>query len=137
MRPIFTLIVGSLLLYAVPSANAQSDDPDCNKPVNMVILSIVHDVERYQAYRSSLTEYGTLDMFGGRVIAVGTRLESEPEVFEGDWPDDRHVFVIRWPCAAAAHEFWQSETYQTKNLPHRVGAGQFNIALFPAIPIGQ
>jgi len=121
----------TLLVYAAPSFAAGED---CSQPVDMIILSVVHDVERYKAYRSSLVELGTLDQFGGKVIAVGTRLESDPVMLEGEWPDDRHSFVIRWPCAAAAHAFWQSETYQTQNLPLRVGAGQFNVALFPAIP---
>ncbi len=120
-----------VLTYSISSFAAEDD---CTQPVDMIILSIVHDVERYKAYRSSLVELGTLDQFGGKVIAVGTRLESDPVMLEGDWPDNRHSFVIRWPCAAAAHAFWQSETYQTKNLPLRVGAGEFNVALFPAIP---
>lgn len=121
------------LTYLMLGTPAQAEDA-CDKPVDMVILSIVHDVERYQAYRSSLTEFGTLEQFGGRVISVATRLEFEPVLLEGDWPEDRHSFVIRWPCEAAAHAFWQSETYQTKNLPLRIGAGQFNVALFPALP---
>lgn len=119
------------LAALVPTAHAEDA---CDQPVDMVILSIVLDVERYQAYRSSLTEFGTLEQFGGRVISVATRLEFDPVLLEGDWPEDRHSFVIRWPCEAAAHAFWQSETYQTKNLPLRVGAGQFNVALFPALP---
>jgi uncharacterized protein (DUF1330 family) len=124
-------VLAASLVFA---ANASMADDDCSQPVDMIILSIVHDVERYQAYRSSLVELGTLEQFGGKVLAVGTRLEAEPDMLEGDWPDDRHSFVIRWPCAAVAHAFWQSETYQTKNLPLRVGAGEFNVALFPAVP---
>jgi uncharacterized protein (DUF1330 family) len=137
MGNILKLLVGVGLLAAAATVNAKDRSAVCDKPVDMVILSIVHDVERYQAYRSSLDELGTVEEFGGRVISVGTRLVADPEVLEGDWPDDRHAFVIRWPCAAAAHAFWTSETYQTKILPLRVGAGQFNIALFPAIPDTQ
>lgn len=127
-----TFCISLLSCVLMHMGSAQAEDA-CDTPVDMVILSIVHDVERYQAYRSSLTEHGTLEEFGGRVVSVATRLEFEPVLLEGDWPDDRHSFVIRWPCAEAAHAFWQSETYQTKNLPLRVGAGQFNVALFPAI----
>jgi uncharacterized protein (DUF1330 family) len=119
----------SLTIALVMSSVTAQAEEACDKPVDMVILSIVHDVARYQAYRSSLIELGTLEAFGGLVISVATRLEFEPEILEGDWP-----FVIRWPCAAAAHAFWNSETYQTKNLPLRVGAGQFNVALFPSLP---
>jgi uncharacterized protein (DUF1330 family) len=132
MTPIKKMALALGVLLSASSALAADDT--CDKPVDMIILSIVHDVERYQAYRASLVELGTLDRFGGKVLAVGTRLEAEPDVLEGDWPADRHSFVIRWPCAAAAHAFWQSETYQTQNLPLRVGAGTFNVALFPAVP---
>ena len=124
----------SLTIALVMSSVTAQAEEACDKPVDMVILSIVHDVARYQAYRSSLIELGTLEAFGGLVISVATRLEFEPEILEGDWPEDRHSFVIRWPCAAAAHAFWNSETYQTKKLPLRVGAGQFNVALFPSLP---
>ena len=124
----------AIIGLALFCASAATAEENCNQPVDMIILSIVQDVERYKAYRASLVEYGTLDRFGGKVLAVGTRLEAAPDVLEGDWPVDRHSFVIRWPCAAAAHAFWNSETYQTKNLPLRVGAGQFNVALFPAVP---
>lgn len=132
MHALRLAILGTALTFCAGFAAAAEEA--CDTPVDMIILSIVHDVERYQAYRASLIEYGTLGEFGGKVLAVGTRLEAEPDVLEGDWPSDRHSFVIRWPCAAAAHAFWNSETYQTKNLPLRVGAGQFSVALFPAIP---
>lgn len=128
----FLVATGVAVFMTLPSLSAKAEDA-CDKPVDMVILSIVHDVERYQAYRASFIELGTLEEFGGRVISVGTRLEFEPEILEGAWPDDRHSFVIRWPCAAAAHEFWNSEIYQTQQLPLRVGAGHYDIALFPAI----
>lgn len=110
-----------------------SAEETCDTPMDMVIISIVHDVERYNAYRSSLIELGTIEQFGGRVITVGTRLVAEPEMFEGEWPENRHSFVIRWPCAAAAHAFWQSDSYQKESLPLRVGAGTYDIALFPAL----
>lgn len=125
-------IIGAVALMTLSSLATKAED-SCDNPVDMVILSIVHDVERYQAYRASFIELGTLEEFGGRVISVGTRLEFEPEILEGEWPEDRHSFVIRWPCAAAAHEFWNSEIYQTQQLPLRIGAGHYDIALFPAI----
>lgn len=134
MKRIKAIGVLASLLTLSGQGVAQEADDSCNAPVDMVILSIVHDVERYQAYRASLFEFGTLDTYGGRVMSMGTRLEAEPEMLEGDWPDNRHAFVIRWPCEAAAKAFWHSETYQKQNLPHRVGAGQFNVALFPAVP---
>ena len=134
MKLFFLHGLAVLLSVVSTSANAQQSDESCDAPVDMVILSIVHDVERYQAYRSSLDELGTVEAFGGRVIALGTRLVADPVMLEGDWPDDRHAFVIRWPCAAAAHAFWASESYQKDSLPLRVGAGQFNVALFPAMP---
>lgn len=135
MNRILALVLAVLIAIAANAGQAQQANNDCDSPVNMVILSIVHDVERYQAYRASLAELPTLTEFGGRVIALGTRLEAEPEMLEGDWPDDRHSFVIQFPCAAAAHQFWQSDAYQNIHLPLRVGAGQFNVALFPAIPL--
>lgn len=128
----FSVALSMALAFVVPAFQAQAEEA-CDKPVDMVILSIVHDVERYQEYRASFIELGTLEAFGGRIISVGTRLEFEPEILEGEWPDNRHSFVIRWPCVAAAHEFWNSEIYQTKQLPLRVGAGTYDIALFPAI----
>ena len=135
MKRFLALITALSGIAVVNTASAQQTDAACNTPVNMVILSIVHDVERYQTYRSSLAELPTLEEFGGRVIALGTRLEAEPEMLEGDWPNDRHSFVIQFPCAEAAHQFWQSDAYQNTHLPLRVGAGQFNVALFPAIPL--
>ena len=125
-------VIDAAALMALPSVAAKAEDA-CDKPVDMVILSIVHDVQRYQEYRASFIELGTLEEFGGQIVSVATRLEFEPEVLEGQWPDNRHSFVIRWPCAAAAHKFWNSEIYQTKQLPLRVGAGHYDIALFPAI----
>jgi uncharacterized protein (DUF1330 family) len=125
-------VIGAAALMALPALSAKAEDA-CDKPVDMVILSIVHDVERYEEYRASFVELGSLEAFGGRIISVGTRLEFEPEILEGEWPENRHSFVIRWPCTAAAHKFWNSEIYQTKQLPLRVGAGQYDIALFPAI----
>ncbi|MDG2244472.1 MAG: DUF1330 domain-containing protein [Rhodospirillaceae bacterium] len=129
----FLAVFGAATFMVLPSLAAKAEDV-CDKPVDMVILSIVHDVERYEEYRASFIELGTLEEFGGRIVTVATRLEFEPEVLEGEWPDNRHSFVIRWPCAAAAHKFWNSEVYQTKQLPLRVGAGNYDIALFPAIP---
>lgn len=131
MRRFGTLCVAisiGLSQFAIAAEDA------CDKPVDMVILSVVHDVERYQAYRSSLIELGTIEKFGGRVVTVATRLVADPMMFEGEWPDDQHSFVVRWPCETAAHAFWDSEQYQTESLPLRVGAGQFNVALFPALP---
>jgi len=135
MRIIQSLAVASIFFMSVTTVCAQVRDAKCDAPVNMVILSIVYDVDRYQAYRASLAELPTLQNFGGRVIALGTRLEAEPEMLEGDWPEDRHSFVIQFPCEAAAHKFWNSDAYQKIHLPLRVGAGQFNVALFPAIPL--
>ena len=137
MNQIAASILATLAIAAVNTVSAQQADGACDTPVNMVILSIVHDVERYQAYRTSLGELGTLKTFGGRVIAVGKRLEAEPEVFEGDWPRDRHSFVIQFPCAEAAHRFWNSDAYQNVHLPLRVGARQFNVALFPTVPLSE
>ena len=135
-RTLVSLAAG-LVVAAATVTNAQPTDESCDTPVNMVILSIVHDVERYQAYRASLAELPTLEESGGRVIALGTRLEAEPEMLEGDWPENRHSFVIQFPCAVAAHQFWTSDAYQKIHLPLRIGAGQFNVALFPAIPLAE
>ena len=73
----------SLTIALVMSSVTSQAEEACDKPVDMVILSIVHDVARYQAYRSSLIELGTLEAFGGLVISVATRLEFEPEILEG------------------------------------------------------
>lgn len=99
----------------------------------MVIHSVVHDVARYQAYRSALAASGLIANFGGHVLAVGTRLNAAPEMLEGQWPDNRHAFVIRWPCRAAAKAFWDSESYQRDLIPLRAGAGTFDVALYPAV----
>lgn len=128
----FSVAFSMALAFVVPGFQAHAEEA-CDTPVDMVIISIVHDVERYNAYRSSLIELGTIEAHGGRVTSVGTRLVAEPEMFEGEWPENRHAFVIRWPCAAAAHAFWQSDSYQTESLPLRVGAGTYDIALFPAL----
>lgn len=129
----FATLSAAVLLGVIASVSVAKSEEACDTPVDMVILSVVHDVERYQAYRSSLIELGTIEKFGGRVVTVATRLVSDPVMFEGQWPDDQHSFVIRWPCEAAAHSFWDSEQYQIESLPLRVGAGQFNVALFPAL----
>lgn len=106
--------------------------PDAPR-VDMVIHSVVRDAARYQAYRQALADSRLIASFGGVVRAVGTRLNATPEMLEGDWPADRHAFVIRWPCAAAAKAFWTSDAYQRDILPLRVDAGTFDVALFPAV----
>jgi len=133
MRIFYFLIPLGVLALSAITVPAQQTNDRCNEPVDMMILSIVHDEVRYNAYRSSLQELGTLEVFGGKILALGTRLVAEPEMLEGNWPKNRHTFVIRWPCVAAARSFWDSEAYQQTHLPLRVGAGEFNIALFPAL----
>ena len=129
MRSIFA----ALFSFALPfSAMAQVPE-SCEAPVNMMILSIVQDDVRYADYRESLGASGLIEAYGGKVTAVGTRFLRPPDVLEGEWPDNRHMFTIRFPCAAAAKAFLTADIYVTEYLPKRRGAGQFNIALFPAI----
>ncbi|MDX2221102.1 MAG: DUF1330 domain-containing protein [Rhodospirillaceae bacterium] len=120
------------LIWAAPAA-AQPVCTTGAAKIDMVIHSVVHDVERYTAYRQALADSKLIAAFGGVVRAVGTRLSSAPEMLEGDWPANRHAFVIRWPCAAAAKAFWNSDTYQHDILPLRRGAGSFDVALYPAV----
>lgn len=126
------LIAGLFLALAVP-VRAASMCADTDPRVDMVIHSVVHDVARYQQYRKALADSGLIASYGGAVLAVGTRLNATPEILEGAWPDNRHSFVIRWPCAAAAKAFWTSKEYQADILPLRVGAGTFDVALYPAV----
>ncbi|MFL2771242.1 MAG: DUF1330 domain-containing protein [Rhodospirillaceae bacterium] len=133
MRIVCLLNLLGILALSPNSVPAQQTNDRCNEPVDMMILSIVQDEVRYKAYRSSLEDLGTLEAFGGKVLSLGTRLVAEPEMLEGNWPKNRHTFVIRWPCVEAARSFWDSEAYQKTHLPLRVGAGEFNVAIFPAL----
>ncbi|MFF1400003.1 DUF1330 domain-containing protein [Streptomyces sp. NPDC058287] len=62
----------------------------------------------------------TLDPFGGRFLVHGT----QPEDIEGSWPGG--VVVISFPDKAAAHGWYDSDTYQeliplrTRNLDGEV-----------------
>ncbi|MDX2143829.1 MAG: DUF1330 domain-containing protein [Rhodospirillaceae bacterium] len=100
--------------------------------VDMIIVSVVTDTARYVQYRAALAKSQLIPRLGGEVLAVGTRLAAAPTLLEGTWPENRHTFAIRWPCEAAARAFWESPEYQTEILPLRVGAGTFDVALFPA-----
>jgi uncharacterized protein (DUF1330 family) len=102
--------------------------------MDMVIVSQVTDQARYVQYRAKLAQSGLIQAFGGTVLSVATRLAATPEMLEGSWPENRHVFVIRWPCSAAAKAFWDSPGYKTDVLPLRTGAGTFDVALYPARP---
>jgi uncharacterized protein (DUF1330 family) len=126
------LVVLAGLAWSAPAAAQSTCAPDAPR-VDMVIHSVVRDVARYTAYRQALADSKLIPSLGGEVRAVGTRLNAAPEMLEGDWPANRHAFVIRWPCAEAAKAFWTSETYQRDILPLRVGAGSFDVALFPAV----
>ena len=127
MRTVFVVLICLFLPWRVQA------QPACETPVNMMILSIVHDDARYADYRESLGASGLIEAYGGKVTAVGTRFLTPPDVLEGEWPDDRHMFTIRFPCAEAARAFLTADIYVNEYLPKRRGAGQFNIALFPAI----
>ena len=65
-------------------------------------------------------------------VAVGAGADVTPEMLEGEWPNNLFNYIIRWPCAKAAKDFWYSDGYQNKALPIRKDAGDFTIALFPA-----
>jgi uncharacterized protein (DUF1330 family) len=127
------MVLPALALLAVSSAHAADRCAPGDPAVDMVIVSVVQDLSRYQNYRSELARSGLIDAYGGAVLAVGTKLNAEPEMLEGSWPADRHAFVIRWPCRAAAKAFWESEKYQKELLPLRDGSGQFDVALYPAV----
>ena len=129
MRLACVLVLVILLPLSTPAQVPET----CENPVNMMILSIVHDDVRYADYRESLGASGLIEAYGGKVTAVGTRFLAPPEVLEGEWPEDRHMFTIRFPCAAAAEAFLTADIYVKEYLPKRRGAGQFNIALFPAL----
>ncbi len=51
-------------------------------------------------------------------------------VLHGDWPWGA-LIVSRWPDAAAAHDFWYSDRYQTVAIPTRTGSGVFSVVLLP------
>jgi len=131
MRLFSALIVG--LLLPLTGAAQTEEAASCDNPVMMMILSVVHDDVRYQDYRESLGASGLIEAYGGDVTAVGTRFFATPDVLEGAWPEDRHMFTIRFPCRAAAEAFLTSDVYVSEYLPKRRGAGRFDIALFPAI----
>ena len=115
-----------------PAAFASDYCADKDTAVDMTIVSVVSDEARYVQYRSALATSQLIPKFGGEVIAVGTPLSATPDMLEGSWPENRHTFIIRWPCEGAARAFWNSPQYRTEIFPLRDGAGNFDVALFPA-----
>lgn len=49
-------------------------------------------------------------------------------VLAGEW-SEAILAISRWPTAAAARDFWFSQTYQTVAIPIRTGFGHFEVQL--------
>ena len=113
-------------------SNQSFSNESCNSPVNMMIISKVTDQEKYDKYRQAVTDINLIGKLGGQIVAAGAGADVIPEMLEGEWSNNLFNYIIRWPCAKAAKDFWYSDGYQNKALPIRKDAGDFTIALFPA-----
>ncbi len=121
-----------LSLFSLFISSFSFADESCDSPVNMMIISKVTDEEKYDEYRKAVVDINLIGKLGGQIVAVGAGGDVTPEMLEGKWPNNLFNYIIRWPCAKAAKDFWYSDGYQNKALPIRKDAGDFTIALFPA-----
>jgi uncharacterized protein (DUF1330 family) len=128
----FRWFIISICTYLFISSSLSIAEEACNSPVNMMIISEVSDHEKYDDYRQSVGDLNLIGQLGGKVVAVGAGSDVIPEILEGQWPENLFNYIIRWPCEEAAKKFWYSDGYQNISKPKREGAGDFNIALFPA-----
>jgi uncharacterized protein (DUF1330 family) len=99
--------------------------------VFMVVIADVADRAKMADYAKALAASGLYEAHQGYYAAIGKPID----VFEGDWGAGDSVVLAKFPSAAAARAFWDSEAYQTAIKPLRAGAGSFRVGVFPCLPV--
>lgn len=105
-------------------------EPECSKPVRMLVFGEIHDRDAFFAYVRALAEAGLYEKHGGYYEGITPALD----VFEGDPPPTRGVVISRFPCLEAAQAFWQSDEYEAIK-PLRAGIAEFEVLVLPAPPL--
>ncbi len=85
----------------------------------------IHDRERYGQYEAGFMEI--FQRYNGTMLSV----DEAPEVIEGQWNVTRTV-LIQFPSHAEAHDWIDSEAYQTL-AQHRFAAAESQVALLTGL----
>jgi uncharacterized protein (DUF1330 family) len=119
----------SLLASTFSSASEQpvvcADDA---KSALMIVEGFNRNYKQYQIYTKALSDSKLYAKLGGRYLVIGDPVD----VFEGEWPIEKYMVIVRFPCLARAQRFWNSETY-AKIKPLREGAGEVRAIVFEEI----
>ena len=102
----------------------------CVKPVRLLVFGTVNDRAKFGTYARALAESGLYRRHGGYYEALTPPLA----VLEGEPPPGRGAIIARFPCRAAAENFWNSPAYR-EIVPLRDGVAEFEVLLLPAVPI--
>ena len=73
-------------------------------PAYIVVEVEVHDMERYERYKSMVPP--SLAAYGGRFLVRGGKVEN----LEGVWAPKRFV-MVEFPSVERAKEWWNSDEY--------------------------
>jgi len=73
-------------------------------PAYIVVEVEVHDMERYERYKSMVPP--SLAAYGGRFLVRGGKVEN----LEGGWAPKRFV-MVEFPSVERAKEWWNSDEY--------------------------
>jgi uncharacterized protein (DUF1330 family) len=102
----------------------------CVQPVRMLVYGEIRDRKAFGAYVRAIAAAGLYAKTGGYYEAMSPALE----VFEGASPPERGVVIARFPCLAAARQFWYSPEYaEIRKL--REGIADFEVLVLPVPPI--
>lgn len=99
-------------------------------PAYLFIKTRVTDPDRYQEYVKAVRPFA--EQFGSRYL-----VRSNPvEVLEGDGEEWGNFFLLvsEFPSAAAAREFWKSQSYEEIRAL-RDGAGEVHVVLAEELPL--
>ena len=108
----------------------QAGPQACNQPVLMLVYGEIFDRAAFGAYVGALGESGLYPANRGYYRAISPAID----IFEGSPPNNRGVVLARFPCAAAARQFWDSPEYQ-KIKKLRENKAQFEVLLFNEMAI--
>jgi uncharacterized protein (DUF1330 family) len=73
-------------------------------PAYLVVEVAVHDLDRYEKYKSMVPP--SLTAYGGRFMVRGGKVET----LEGDWAPKRFV-MVEFPSLEKAKAWWNSDEY--------------------------
>ena len=102
------------------------NDIASDKPVFMLVVGQIEDRDKMAAYQGALMESGLYPEHDGHYVAFGKPID----MFEGDWPENQGLVIAKFPSLEHARAFWNSDDYQNRIKPLRLGAGTFNVSVF-------